>query len=125
MIKVSITGDQELRNKLTELKTSKAKAAIRKGTRQGCKLIMQAARDNAPVGKTRKLRKSIKVKAMKAKKGVGCTVNLTIFYAGFLEYGLSKRKLTAREFLKRAAETKGEEAAKTACDIIKQEIEKA
>lgn len=91
-----LTGDAELNRKLRELGGPKQKAAIRKASRAALKPVAAAAKANAPK-RSGRLRKSIKVKAIKRSRSrVGSRVTTSKtdnqfkgrqFYSGFQEYG--------------------------------------
>ena len=108
-----LRGDKQLIAKLDRLVNKDAKAAIRKGTRAGAKILRPAARRLAPPVKrsrrrspkdrsTGALRRNIKIKALKRSRhyaGVKLTVAKGFFtgdtfYAGFQEFGWHAGKQT-------------------------------
>jgi HK97 gp10 family phage protein len=132
----SITGDKELLQKLDRLEKRTTKGAIRKGTRQGAKIVQQATKSTVPV-KSGALKRAIKVRAMKARKGtIGtrCTISMpgdskaNWFYGSFQEYGwttVNGRKVAGKHFMKQASSQSGQKALDTALNTIKDEILKA
>lgn len=125
-ISLSLVGDKKLQKLLDTLPAKFSKKAIRKGTREGTKIVTKAAKSNAPKGETGALRKGIKTKAMKAKRGyIGTTTQLSdknfrTFYGPMTEYGTQFQK--AQGFLKKASEDKGEQATQKAAEIMKAEL---
>lgn len=87
---VSVQGLSDLQKMLDEL-PAKIEANIMRGAlRQGANVYRDRARANAPVGKTGKLKKSIKVKTTLRKgKAVSQIVagGGDAFYAKFVEFG--------------------------------------
>jgi len=121
-----LQGDKELIGKLDSLKRTDAKAAIRKGTREGAKIVQAKAKELVPV-RTGTLKRNIKVRALpRSRKWVGTMVKTTFanseaFYGQFVEYGT--RKMAARHFLKKAVNEQGDTALRRAADIIRVEVE--
>lgn len=94
---VFITGDKKLDKKLQELGATLAKKYMRKATREVAKDVLKDARSRVRV-KTGKLRKSLKVRAMKRRGRMITEIGHVIttgedlfkgdtFYGGFLEFG--------------------------------------
>lgn len=125
-MKVTITGDKALLSKLSKLRKTQAKKAIRVGSRAGSKIIQSAAKENVPVV-TGALRTSIKVRALpRSRKWTGTQVTTRVEggvpYASFVELGTHRMK--ARKFIKGAVEQAGATAAQTFIDGIASEIDK-
>lgn len=124
-----LTGSDDLRRKLAGLKDKDVKAAVRKGTRAGAKLMAAETRKAAP-SKSGLLRKSIKVRALKrSRKRIGHMVAVKlpdgavkVPYAGFVEFGTKRMK--AVEFAKDAAKDSGEQALRQVCEEAAAEIER-
>ncbi len=145
-----VYGDKALIDKLQTLKKTTAKAAIRKGTREGAKIVKDKVRDLTPV-LTGMLRSQIKVrslprsrvwtgtdimivesnKAFKAPKRISEKAKTKLayrakrgwglaFYGPFVELGT--KHIEARHFMKRASDAVGERAMKRAIDVIIQTI---
>jgi HK97 gp10 family phage protein len=124
-VSVEIRGVQELVAKLQGLKKTHAKAAIRKGTRRGAKIVASAVKDAAPVV-SGALKASIKVRSLpRSKKSVGTDVKLdnsTLFYASYAEFGSKHQKAT--HFMEEATKSVAQDALETAVQVIAEEIEK-
>lgn len=100
---VGIEGTDKLVAKLQKFKKSQSRAAIRKALRAGAKATQKVAKGSLPK-KTGKLRRSLKVRAIKrSRKKLGVTVTTgadgsafkgKAFYGGFQEFGwkTGKRK---------------------------------
>jgi HK97 gp10 family phage protein len=139
---IHISGLSEIKARLESLGLRVEKRVIRKGLRQGAKIVLGAARAEAPERSGTVLR-NIKIRAGRGSKGV---ISLTVgaaakdfkgpaFYAGFLIYGhhVGSRKLgdkrkfvPANNFLQRAYDgTKEAAAERTAAawvELIDQEV---
>ena len=132
----SITGDKELMKKLERLEKRTTKAAIRKGTCKGAKIVQQATKSTVPV-KSGALKRAIKVRSLKASKGtIGtrCTISMpgdskaNWFYGSFQEYGwttVNGRKIAGKNFMKTASNQAAPRALDTVLATIKDEIMKA
>lgn len=87
---ISIQGLSDLQKMLDEL-PAKIEANIMRGAlRQGANVYRDRARANAPVGRTGRLKKSIKVKtSLKRGKAISTIVagGGDVFYAKFVEFG--------------------------------------
>ena len=126
---ISIEGDKKLQKKLSKMLPAAAKKAVRKGTRDGCKIIAKEAKSRAPV-ETGQLKRSIKVRAIKAnRKSVGCRVvcqfknkegeTQAVFYAPFVEFGHESPHgipVEGLHFIEEATEATATEAGKVAVD---------
>ena len=113
-VTIAITGDKELNRKLKKLGKD-SKKAVKKATKPALKPVMEESRNLAPV-KTGALRRSIKVRALKRSRvWVGSRVTTALgkgqnqFYGAFQEYG-TKRGITPKLFMTRAAERKRQQA---------------
>ena len=106
---MELAGDKRLRRQFAKLPGVMQKKVVRKSLRAGARPVKEAAKRFAPVGKTKNLRGSITVRAMRrSRKAIVVNVitasgNLfkgTTFYAGFQEFGWKtgsrKRSLTTR-----------------------------
>jgi HK97 gp10 family phage protein len=131
-----LTGDDVLLRKLQSLSKKDSKAAVRKGTRAGAKIVQAKAQELAPY-RTGKLKRGIKVRAMpRSKKWFGTMVRGTNykgeeFYGGFQEYGWrhgprklgdARKKIEGLHFMQRAAQEAGPRAIEEAKRVIAEEI---
>ncbi len=142
MSTVTITGLSATRQALEQLPLKVEKRILRKGIREGAKVMLSAARADAPSlsGATRR---NVKIRGGRSKPGtIGLSVGVAAkdfagptFYAGFVIYGhrIGKRALGDRRklvpadnFLSRAyEETKDEAVAVTAAkwaELVKTEL---
>jgi HK97 gp10 family phage protein len=95
---VQVKGLTECLNALKELDSKVQKSILRKGLRAGAKIVLAAAKADAPE-RTGRLKRNLKVRGGKSGKGkVGLTVGASAkdftgpaFYASFLEYGYHTR----------------------------------
>ncbi len=138
MFRFQVTGTDQVVTLLKELRGKRANAAIRKGTRAGCKRIVPRAKALIPVveRKTRSgevqsggMQRSVKVRAVKRnRKGwIGTVVAVgpenyqgDDFYAPMVEYGT--KKMQARHYLKQAADQTEGVARSTAERVILEEL---
>ena len=107
---------------LQGIKKTKAKAAIRKGTRAGSKVIQSAAKSLAP-RRTGLLQQSLKVRSLpRSRTWTGVVVVLAdpVFYGGFSELGTKRQP--ALHWMQKAAQQVREQALSTALDVIQGEI---
>jgi len=117
-----LPGEEQAITALEDFSKKKLRAAIRKGSRAGCKVIQAQARQTAP-HRTGALAAGMKVRALpRSRKYVGTQVTLGVYYAAFIEYGLKNRHLVARHYMKNAANQEKVSALNTARDVIKQEL---
>ena len=114
-IDIKVLGDKELTRKLKRLEIKAGRKVVRTAIRETMKeIVLPAAKAKVPVDKGL-LRKGLKVKAAKAKRGsFGSHVvtptreKLNIdpsergYYPAVLEYGASGRQIPARPFLRPA-----------------------
>ena len=128
-MKWTIQGDKELIRKLQGLKKTKLKAALRKASRAGCKIVQPVAKSMAPV-RTGKMASVVKVRALKrSKKWTGCNVRVQggddgAFYSGFVMLGTKYIK-HPNDFLKRAGEQCQGQATDVFIAVLKAEVETA
>lgn len=127
--RVTVQGDKKLLAKLNRLGRTEANKVIRTALRAGSKTIADETKRLAPVGQDRgshkkgTLKRAIKVRAMKRKRGrIGTMVQIgqgffkgATFYGGFVALGhkIGSRKLggsrgqvPANEFMKTAVKNK-------------------
>lgn len=117
-----LTGDKRLLDKLNQLKKTDAKAAIRKGTRAGAKIVQARAKQSAPI-RTGTLRQSIKVRALpRSRKWTGTMARAQVFYGAFLEYGT--KHIKARHYMRQATDDTKQQAMTVALDMIRDEVER-
>jgi HK97 gp10 family phage protein len=121
-----VQGAEQLQQKLSELSKTHAKAAIRKGTRAGAKIVQAEAKNRVPV-RTGRLKKGLKVRAMPRKKNyVGTMVRLAdtgeVFYGGFVEFGT--KYIKPRHYLENASKAVKDAALNKAITEAKAEIER-
>jgi HK97 gp10 family phage protein len=135
--RVTLEGGAALERKLKALDDKVSKKIVTKALRAGAKIILTAAKTAAPK-RLGLLKKSLKVRAAKRKKGNIRFVVQTAygdfkgetFYSAFLEYGhlAGSRKLESRQpvpaqpFLGPAFESKKDEAAQAITAVIRQGI---
>ena len=118
-VEMEVKGSEAVLKKLKELGTS-GKKIMRKSFRKGAKIVRAEAAKLAPVGKTKRLKKNVKVRSMKRSRTTfGIAVQNskgdfkgTTFYSGMVNWGTQYQE--AQRFMDRAYETKGKEAG----DII-------
>ncbi len=142
MFDVKIEGAEAVVAMLRRVAGPQAKAAIRKGTRAGAKIIAAKAKQLIPEVERKdrygrvtigNLRKAVKVRAMKRSRSgwIGSTVTVDggglgytgdEFYGAFVEFGT--KRMTARQYFKHAAEQTQEAAIDTARAVIVSELSK-
>lgn len=129
-IRLEVRGAKELKRQLDQLADVEIRKILRKAMRAGAKVILPAARANAPVGATGAIRKGIRVRAARrSRKYIGIVIVLgkgfflgDEFYGAFQELGWktgkrkssNRRQIPGKHFLQRAAEQKG----KAAGDVV-------
>ena len=133
-----LIGEEALRKKLDGLKKTDAKAALRKGTRAGCKVIQKRGQELAPK-RTKRLARNIRVRALpRSKKWVGTMVRGTNykgdeFYGAFQEFGWrhgprklgdKRKKIEGKHFMERAVKEVGPQAIDVARAETVAEIER-
>lgn len=114
---LTLQGGKELERKLKTLPTRIRNKVVRTALRSGAKLVQAETKQLAPVA-TGLLRKSLKVRAMKRKKGrIGINVQMgagdykgETFYGAFVEYGHKVGKRPGK--LDKAADSRGSVAGK-------------
>lgn len=110
-VNIIVTGDRKLDKALRHLEKNVQRKFARKAMRKAAKdVILPDARRMAPV-ETGALESSIKVRAAKrSRRGMGVIVSTTVhksgkkdvWYANVLEFGSSKRNITADPFMRPA-----------------------
>lgn len=137
-IRFEVRGGAQLKRHLDQLADVEIKKILRKAMRAGAKVILPAARANAPVGAAGRLRKAIRVRAAKrSRKYIGMTVTVgkelfkgDEFYGAFQEFGWktgkrrspNRKQIAGKHFLQKAGEQKGKAAGNTVIAIIWQGI---
>jgi HK97 gp10 family phage protein len=140
---IEAKGIQQVQQALKELDDKVSRSILRKGLRQGAKVVLAAAKADAPE-RTGRLKRNLKVRNKKGGKGkaalsVGAAAkDFTgeAFYSSFIEYGYSTRpsvtgknairkKIPGQHFLKKAFEQTGEQAISTTIESWQQQIEDA
>lgn len=117
---IEVEGANKLVKKLERMNKKDSKAAVRKGSREGSKIVQKQAKANAPK-KTGQLRKSIKVRSLpRSTKWVGTTVKATDPKAGPLEYGT--KHIEPREFMQQAVDQQSRKAGDRFAEVTKEEI---
>jgi len=119
-MRVTVSGDKELIALLEKTKTTTAKAAIRKGSRAGSKVVLAQAREEVPQ-RTGQLRSSLKVRALpRSRRFIGTQVQMQVHYGSFVELGTKHQK--AWHFLKHATQEVGPEALHIFEGLIREEL---
>lgn len=124
-----VQGAEEVMKKLHDM-AGAGKKILRKSMRKGAKVIQKEAKANAPVGSSKMLKKNIKVKSGKRSRE---TITLNVqnaagdykgqtYYAAMVNFGTKYQE--AQEFMDKAFETKGDEAADLILETAWDEIEK-
>ena len=130
MIQTSLQGDKELTRKLKDIPDKTVNKGLRKGTRAGAKIVQAAAKGMVPQA-TGNLKRNIKVRAMKRKKGrVGARVTIPpdAFYGTFQEKGWKARngrRIPGKYFMKTAANQEQSKVFQAITDGIKTAISEA
>ena len=141
---ISLEGAKELIAKLERFTPTVGKQIMRTALRAGAQPILAQARANAPGAR---IKRSLKVRAGKSSKAGQNAVSVLVstragdfkgkeFFAGFLEYGTKERtqkkfkkkarrtgKVSPREFMKRAFESRQSEAERIIAEELKAGIE--
>lgn len=151
-ISIELIGARELDRILRRIAAKDAKAALRKGSRAGAKIITAKAKTLAPVrkeGKGGTLRRAIRTRSAKrSRRYVGAVSTIgkgffksETFYGAFIEFGrhLGKRRGGKRtrgqtgggrrfiegiHFMERAAKEAGPRAGRIAVATTKRELER-
>lgn len=120
-----VTGIPEIDKALAELERKAQRKIVSSAMRKAMKIVQAEAKNNAPVD-TGELKKSIKVRAGKRRRGA-ITIDVRTqdpnHKEKFLEFGTVK--MAARPFMRPAYDTKGEQAKKQAIAEILEGIERA
>jgi HK97 gp10 family phage protein len=140
-LKIDPKQIDQINRRLREVPKKLGDKAVKKGLREGEKVIQKEAKKNAP-RKTGQTKKAIKVKALRKRKD-SYAVDLQIgkgdykgdqFYASFQEFGwhAGKRKLgdnrkwiEGKHFMERAYQSKSDQAAEVAVNTIVDGLEQA
>ncbi len=135
IVDISILGDKQLQRKLRRLATQVQKKIVKKALREAGRPVLAAAQQKAPVGKSGRLKKSLKLRARKQRRGefgveirtgtrteLGIAADASGFYPMSIEYGFtharSGQKVPAQSFLRAAID----ENARKAKTIIISEV---
>ena len=132
---VKVKGLSELEQKLKGLPIKVRKGMMRKALRSGGKIILSAAKEEAPVA-SGLLQSQIKLRIHKNKKGymsvrigTGGKGNAgPAFYSSFQELGYKHRggnQVPANPFLKRASDKSKDEAGRITTESLQQQIEES
>ena len=127
-----VTGEKAIKRSFRKLGPKVGKKPIRKGARAGAKVMAAAVKSRAPVGRTRRLKKQVKVRAQKVKRGdiliAATTGGKSLnegdgFYGQFSEYGRRaggwhKKRLAAKPFIVPAFEASKDKANRVAVETI-------
>lgn len=122
MAKFTVSGADDLVKQLQAIRKTKAKSAIRKGSRQGSKIIQRECVDKAP-RKTGAMSRGIKVRALpRSRKWVGTMVRFAMenFYGRFIDLGT--KYIQARRFMRDSVRAKQQQAVNTMVDQIREEL---
>lgn len=140
-VKIQVQGNKQLADAFKQLRTTEVKKIARKGLRAGAKEIHRETVARSPVGITKQLKKSFKVRAMKRSRnkigvlvqsGKGFFVGDT-FYSGFVAFGHkvghrrlgdSRKEVPPNEFMKEAAESAAPKAIEVMTATMKTELAK-
>lgn len=129
MESVRVEGFKELFEKLNQLEPKRVKPAVRKALRAGARLVLTEARTRVPV-RTGALKKSMKVRGIKLKRGmVGIAVHTGAghmfmgdqYYGGMVHYGTEKQK--AQPWLRESFEATKDEIIKAIATSIRTTLE--
>lgn len=126
---IVLTGNEALNRKLAALKSSKAKAIIRKAARESLRPVLADVKATAPT-RSGRLKRSIRLRAItRSRSRVGARVTTSAtdnlfagktYYGGFIEYGwkagkrASNASVGAGKFKKRTSSQKAAAAAQNA-----------
>ncbi len=129
-VSVKLLGAKELDRKLRKLEPKIGKKVIKGALREAAKMILKVAKQKVPVD-TGALKKDLKVRAMKRKKGrYGVLIGTAAgwgkgktFYGAYLEFGTSKRP--AKPFLRPAFDETKEAVIRRLKRRLKVGIERA
>lgn len=127
---IKLTGFDELEKTLSELSLKVQKKVVRKAAKEGAKIQLDAAKQEAPK-KTGQLAESLKIKTRFSKKNETLTAIVTTqdkdftgdtYYAAFQEYGT--KKLEANPYLERAFDRTKTEVLNKTMETLRAGIEK-
>lgn len=129
-IEVITTGDKKINRMLKRLTSKEAKKILRKSMRHAMKPVQQEAKGNAKQFKeSGVLQRSIKIRSLKrSRTGFGIRVSSSTktgkfnggFYGSFQEFGT--KAIAKKQFMTRAANTKGKVAVRLYREKVKQDI---
>jgi HK97 gp10 family phage protein len=135
MFNVQITGVPAIDRRLRDLEPRIARKCLRRGMRAGLKIMLarvralapQAASKKNPAGGTGALRKAIKIKTSRSRKGIRMAILVSrqqfskSFYGAFVNEGTRKQK--ARKFFEVGFKQTAEQAREISITQIMAEIE--
>ena len=127
MSNVYLTGVDDAVKKLKDMRLTKVKQAVRKGSRAACKQILPKAKAMAP-SKTGSLKQQMKVRALpRSRKWTGTMVTTkTLFYGQFVELGTKPHGknpgIKAKKFLREAAASSHDIAVNAMATAIKEAV---
>lgn len=131
---MKVEGADKVIRKLKNLENKVQNKITRKALRAGAKVIQKAEKAKAPVDSGR-LKRSIKVRAMKRKKGrIGVNVIMRAsdfsgvkFYGNFVIFGFKRgeKQIPANNYPKEATEASGEEAKSSVVNEMSTSIKEA
>jgi HK97 gp10 family phage protein len=139
-LKVSLFGDREIAQKFKTLPTKVANKVLRQALRPAAKIVLEQAKKEVPVV-TGALKKSLKVRAGKRRKGSVKVLVQTAegffkgktYYGGFVHFGHrigsrrlgdSRKLVPPNPFVSRAFEAKSNEALATTERLIAEGVER-
>ena len=118
---VKITGIKEVEKLLKDIE-KEAKKELGNATKEGAEIIKSKVEANAPV-RTGKLKKSIKIRAVKNSGGkVEYEIYSELDYAGYVEMGT--RYKAARPFFRPAVDENSDKATKKILDVVGKGIDR-
>ena len=133
MIDISLLGDKELTRKLHRLEIAVQRKIVRHALREGARPVLAAAQQNCPV-QTGRLKASLKLRALKAKRGnfgvqvatgmrdeLGIAADDPNYYPMSVEYGHGS--VAAQPFLRPALDDNAQQAKAIIAREIGQGIE--
>lgn len=134
-----VSGQKAIKRSFRKLGPKVGKKPVRKGARAGAKVLAKEVKRRVPVGKTKRLKKQVRVRTLKAKRGnilIGATTGGKAalntgdgFYGQFSEYGRRaggwhRSKLRANPFIVPAFKAKKKKANRVAVNVIVSETNK-
>ncbi len=129
-INISLLGDKALQRKLDALPNKLAKKVMRQALREGARPVLASAKANAPV-LTGRMKKSLKLRAMKARRGnfgvvimTGTREQLGIdpkdksYYPFAVEFGFKRHNVPAHPFIRPALDDNREKSTRIIARLI-------